>query len=177
MARMQKLYRLPAETTTPRLRLMTKEDVPSAHKLLMNYLKKFHLTVLFTEDEFAHWLLPREGVVKSYVATDEKGTVTDMCSFYHLPSSVMNNPKHTTLKAAYSFYNVATSVDLKDLMRDCLVLAKKGDQDVFNALNLMENDCFLSDLKFGVGDGNLQYYLYNWACPDMKSGDVGIVFL
>lgn len=177
MARMQKLYRLPSETTTPRLRLMTKKDVPSAHALLMTYLKKFKLTVAFTPEEFEHWLLPRDGVVKSYVATDMEGNVTDLCSYYHLPSSVMNNPKHTTLKAAYSFYNVATSVDLKDLMRDCLILARREDQDVFNALNLMENETFLQELKFGAGDGNLQYYLYNWACPDMKNNDVGIVFL
>lgn len=36
---------------------------------------------------------------------------------------------------------------------------------MFNALNLMENKAFLEELKFGIGDGNLQYYLYNWRCP------------
>jgi len=39
--------------------------------------------------------------------------------------------------------------------------------DVFNALDLMENKQFLEALKFGIGDGNLQYYLYNWRCPSM----------
>ncbi|ELV10100.1 Acyl-CoA-binding domain-containing protein 4 [Tupaia chinensis] len=32
---------------------------------------------------------------------------------------------------------------------------------------LMENKTFLEKLKFGIGDGNLQYYLYNWKCPSM----------
>ncbi|RXM29223.1 Glycylpeptide N-tetradecanoyltransferase 2 [Acipenser ruthenus] len=41
------------------------------------------------------------------------------------------------------------------------------DFDVFNALDLMENKTFLEKLKFGIGDGNLQYYLYNWKCPAM----------
>ena len=41
------------------------------------------------------------------------------------------------------------------------------DFDVFNALDLMENKEFLEKLKFGIGDGNLQYYLYNWKCPFM----------
>lgn len=36
--------------------------------------------------------------------------VTDMCSFYHLPSTVIGHAKHRTLNAAYSFYNVATTV-------------------------------------------------------------------
>lgn len=44
--------------------------------------------------------------------------------------------------------------------------------DVFNALDLMENKTFLEKLKFGIGDGNLQYYLYNWRCPGMESEKV-----
>jgi glycylpeptide N-tetradecanoyltransferase len=72
---------------------------------------------------------------------------------------------------------VATSVDLTELMRDSLIMAKKGGSDVFNALNLMDNERFLEELKFGKGDGNLQYYLYNWACPAMESKDIGIVLL
>jgi len=178
MARMQRLFRLPEQTSLSSLRPMTADDVPSAHKLLTRYLQKFNLSVIFSEDEFAHWLLPREGVIQSYVNVDPKtNEVTDFISFYHLPSSIMKNPKHTHLNAAYSFYNVATTVELKDLMKDALILAKRCKQDVFNALNLMENDEFLNELKFGIGDGNLQYYLYNWRCPEMQSKDVGIVFL
>ena len=41
-----------------------------------------------------------------------------MLSFYTLPSTVIGNPKHSSLKAAYSFYNVARTVELKDLMQD-----------------------------------------------------------
>jgi len=44
--------------------------------------------------------------------------------------------------------------------------------DVFNALDLMDNKEFLDKLKFGIGDGNLQYYLYNWKCPDMTPNKV-----
>lgn len=44
--------------------------------------------------------------------------------------------------------------------------------DVFNALDLMDNKDFLEKLKFGVGDGFLQYYLYNWKCPHMETNQV-----
>ena len=47
--------------------------------------------------------------------------------------------------------------------------------DVFNALDLMDNKQFLEKLKFGIGDGNLQYYLYNWKCPQMNPEKVRIV--
>ena len=175
MARMQKLYKLPATTSTPNLRAMTGEDVEGVHTLLATYLKKFSLHVAFTSEEVAHWLLPRAGVIDSFVVTNGEGTITDLCSYYHLPSSILGF--NDTLHAAYSFYNVATSVDLTELMRDSLIMAKKGGSDVFNALNLMENERFLEELKFGKGDGNLQYYLYNWACPAMESKDIGIVLL
>ncbi|EJW82637.1 hypothetical protein WUBG_06452, partial [Wuchereria bancrofti] len=47
--------------------------------------------------------------------------------------------------------------------------------DVFNALDLMDNKEILEDLKFGIGDGNLQYYLYNWKCPDIVPEKIGLV--
>ena len=43
-------------------------------------------------------------------------------------------------------------------MKDALVLAKRTEgMDVFNALQQMENGEMLSELKFGIGDGNLNY--------------------
>ena len=54
-------------------------------------------------------------------------------------------------------------------------LVPQANFDVFNALDLMDNSEFLEKLKFGIGDGNLQYYLYNWRCPTMQPKDVGLV--
>lgn len=58
-------------------------------------------------------------------------------------------------------------------MASCLPVQKGFD--VFNALDLMENKTFLEKLKFGIGDGNLQYYLYNWKCPSMAPEKVSTV--
>jgi len=57
------------------------------------------------------------------------------------------------------------------------VLAKARGVDVFNCLDLMENSGVLEKLKFGQGDGHLQYYLYNWACPSLEPKAVGLVLL
>jgi glycylpeptide N-tetradecanoyltransferase len=81
------------------------------------------------------------------------------------------------LKDAYSFYNVATKTDLTSLMKDALILANRNKFDVFNALDVMENESFMKELKFGIGDGNLQYYLYNWNCPEMKANEMALVLL
>ena len=49
--------------------------------------------------------------------------------------------------------------------------------DVFNALDLMENKAFLEELKFGMGDGHLHYYLYNFKCPELSPDKVGVAVL
>jgi glycylpeptide N-tetradecanoyltransferase len=172
-----RLYQLPAEPQIPGIRQMEKKDVPSACKLLCKYLEKFDLAMQYSEAEFEHWMLPRDEVIEAFVVTDEKGEVTDLCSFYNLPSTIIGNKKHNNLKAAYSFYNVATTVDFTKLMQDGLILAKKRGFDVFNALDIMENKEFLENLKFGIGDGHLQYYLYNWGCQEMPSKKIGLVLL
>lgn len=72
---------------------------------------------------------------------------------------------------------------LHTLIGDALVIANEAKFDVFNALTLMDNVPILQDLKvrvslpiawglpgslsdvcdqFGVGDGHLNFYLYNW---------------
>jgi glycylpeptide N-tetradecanoyltransferase len=178
MARTIKLYKLPAEPQVPGIRPMVPGDVASACKLVVNYLKNFKLYNGFNEEEFGWVFLPRDGVVYSYVVADPTtGEITDFTSFYSLPSSIIGHEKHSTLNAAYSFYNVATTCKLEELMNDTLTLARQRDFDVFNALDIMENGKFLKDLKFGVGDGHLQYYLYNWLCPQMASKDVALVLL
>ena len=50
--------------------------------------------------------------------------------------------------------------------------------DVFNALDIFENDKILKDLKFGIGDGRLRYYLYNWrVAQELKASQIGLVLL
>ncbi|CAL8342586.1 unnamed protein product [Arctogadus glacialis] len=174
MQRTMKLYRLPEAPKTPGMRPMTRKDVAAVHRLLGEYLAQFHLAPVLNEEEVAHFLVPQENIIHTYVVETE-GKVTDFVSFYTLPSTIMNHPVHTSLKAAYSYYNVHTTTSLLDLMSDALILAKTKGFDVFNALDLMENKTFLEKLKFGIGDGNLQYYLYNWKCPSMGSEKVGLV--
>lgn len=172
-----KHYRLPDNSTVP-LEVLTREDIPSAHALLTNYLaSKCRLVHKFSEEELAHMLLTRDNVVNSYCLKNAAGEVTDLISFYHLPSTVIGNPRHTNMGAAYSYYNVATTISWEILFKNALIMARKVGADVFNGLDLMDNlDAFKANL-FGIGDGHLQYYVYNWKCPTIDAGDVGLVLL
>jgi len=94
---------------------------------------------------------------------------------------VVQSTKHKSVRAAYVFYyatTVALSAStlpklkerLNELMNDALILAKKANFDVFNALTLYDNNMFLEQQKFGPGDGQLHYYLYNYLANPIAGG-------
>ncbi|XP_076349549.1 glycylpeptide N-tetradecanoyltransferase 2-like isoform X2 [Tachypleus tridentatus] len=174
MQRTLKLYKLPEKPKIEGFRQLVPKDVHQAHALLNEYLEKFDLCPVFSEEEFCHWFIPRLDIVDSFVV-EKNGKITDFASFYCLPSTVMHHPAYNSLKAAYSFYNVSKTGSICELLHDVLVVAKNSGFDVFNALDLMDNKEFLEKLKFGIGDGNLQYYLYNWRCQPMTPNKIGLV--
>ncbi|XP_068626221.1 glycylpeptide N-tetradecanoyltransferase 2 [Battus philenor] len=175
MQRTLKLFKLPDVPKTFGFRKLESQDCEKVLKLLNDYLKKFDLAPIFSEEDFKHWFVPQNGIIDSFVVEASDGTITDFVSYYTLPSTVVYHPVHKTLKAAYSFYNVSTKTPWIDLMLDALITAKNSGFDVFNALDLMDNKEFLEQLKFGIGDGNLQYYLYNWRCPSITPNKIGLV--
>lgn len=178
MARTIRLYALKPETSVPGLRTMTPADVPVATKLLADYNEQFNLHFDFNEEDLAHWLLPRDGVIYSYVVEDpESHDITDLCSFYALPSSVIRHPTHKTLNAAYSFCNATSKTSLESLIRDAMILARNHGFDVFNALDLAHNNELFDTLRFHIGDGELHYYLYNWKCQPVDRRQNALVLL
>ncbi|CAG2109844.1 unnamed protein product [Medioppia subpectinata] len=174
---------LPQDIKTLGFRKMQSKDVKKVQTLLASYLNRFDLSPVFDFEEMVHWFTPKEDVVDSYVVErpgkeGKKGAteIIGFASFYTLPSSVMHHPTYKSIKAAYAFYTVASGdVSLHDLMQDVLTVAKNAGYDVFNALDLMDNKEFLEKLKFGIGDGNLQYYLFNWKCPPLSSEKIALV--
>uniref|UniRef100_A0A8C8HQP1 Glycylpeptide N-tetradecanoyltransferase n=1 Tax=Oncorhynchus tshawytscha TaxID=74940 RepID=A0A8C8HQP1_ONCTS len=171
MQRTMKLYRLNEAPKTSGLRPMTRKDVPAVHRLLLEYLSQFHLAPVMSPEEVEHWLLPQENIIDTYLVvvstTVKMYTTIDThnithCNTLYTPSKwyTLSRPLHMTI------YNIVHLMSPSELWKWF---------DVFNALDLMENKTFLEKLKFGIGDGNLQYYLYNWKCPSMGSEKVGLV--
>ncbi|XP_061765563.1 glycylpeptide N-tetradecanoyltransferase 2-like isoform X3 [Nerophis ophidion] len=176
LQRALKVNRLPEMTKTPGLRPMNKDDVVRTHALLQANLSKFHLRPSWSLQEAEHWLLPREGVVDTYVVEGNDGALTDVVSFYRVSSKVLNHPVHTGLSAAHLFYVASDGcADLAELIEDTLVLAKFKGLDIFVVLDVMDNRSFLEKLKFSMSGKDLNYYLYNWMCPRMSPDKVGIV--
>ncbi|CAZ85319.1 unnamed protein product [Tuber melanosporum] len=178
-------YALSANPSTKGLREMEVKDLDAVHDLFTRYMERFDLVPKFTVEEIGHWLLNGgskydERIVWAYVV-EEEGKITDFFSFYSLESSVLG--KKETIRAAYLFYYASETafskspdakkelkVRLNALIHDALILAKKFNFDVFNALTLLDNTLFLREQKFGAGDGSLHYYLFNWRTSFINGG-------
>ncbi|CCM00482.1 uncharacterized protein FIBRA_02516 [Fibroporia radiculosa] len=199
------------------LREMEERDIPKVMDLYATYTRRYDMAHAMSREEIKHyftsgggqgprtedsWKIPREGqVVWTYVIENPTThKITDFFSFYSLPSTVMNSSQHDLLKAAYLYY-YATDVAfldrsendgrlkrrLEELIGDCLIVANQAGFDVLNALSMMDNVQFLTDHRFGKGNGMLNFYLYNWRTAPLAGANpidgvpagmgVGIVML
>ena len=117
-------------------------------------------------------------MIDSFVVENpQTNQITDFISYYHLPSSILKHETHKTLRVAYSYYNIAKTHSLEELMKNALILAKQKDFDVFNALDVMDNEKLFKELRFGQGDGHLHYYLFNWRVPEISPGKLSTVLV
>ncbi|KAF8077857.1 N-myristoyl transferase [Lyophyllum atratum] len=191
LARMIRINKVPSVSITPGLREMEEKDVLQVADLFTRYMKRFEMAPVFSVDEVRHQFMSGVGtgavgdggpgrrvgqVTWTYVVEDpQTHKITDFFSFYSLPSTVIHNTKNPVLEAAYLFYYASETafIDgaeesgqlkkrLECVIGDALVVAHEAKFDVFNALTLMDNVSILQDLKFGLGDGILNFYLYNW---------------
>lgn len=197
-------YKLPEHTATNGLRPMKPADVPAVKSLLDRYLERFDLGQELSEDEVRHWLCSdaSKNVVYAHVV-EKDGKITDFISYYLLESQVLQAYTKTNIRAAYMLYYATETAfrnldgnheplksRLNELVHDMVILAKKEGFDVMNALSLLDNPLFLEEQKFGAGDGNLHFYLYNYRTPlitggidennrldPSKMGGVGVVML
>ncbi|KAL8760054.1 MAG: hypothetical protein Q9184_003436 [Pyrenodesmia sp. 2 TL-2023] len=185
-ARQLTKFKLPTSTSVKGLRVMQQKDAAAVQDLLHRYLKRFDMAPELDEDEIQHWMVHDEKttveqVIWTYVVDDPSThKITDFFSFFCLESSVIKNPKHGMVRAAYMYYYATEAAfaenekglkeRLNDLMNDALVLAKKFNFDVFNALTLLDNPLFLEQQKFGPGDGQLHYYIYNYRTQPIAGG-------
>ncbi|KIR96900.1 glycylpeptide N-tetradecanoyltransferase [Cryptococcus deuterogattii 2001/935-1] len=199
IARLVQQYTVPSHPRIPGFREMKKEDVPQVGALLRRYLDRFDVAQAFKDDdEVEHWFLSGQGkevggrrieqVVWAYVVEDPTThRITDLISFYALPSTIMKHPKHNLLNAAYMFYyatDVVFSPSSSSAHSDADVNAGEssvaavgtGGEDaktkkkLETRLNALTADLLVIAKQFGPGDGYLNYYLYNWNCASIDGG-------
>jgi glycylpeptide N-tetradecanoyltransferase len=155
----------------PGFRAATLDDLKQVHALLEKELKQFDIHQNFSEEEVKHYFFTQPEPVHTYVVEDaQEEKMVAFISFYTLPNTILHNSKYDGMKSAYLWYYAAENdAILKNLVKDALVAARDLGHDVFNALEMMRNKTFLNELKFALGDGTLNFYLFNWRCPAVSS--------
>lgn len=180
LSKMIKLLKIKENLCIESLEPMSEDDLDDVLQLLnsdLNKWTKFH--PIFSKEELKHYFIPRDRVVYSYITRDSNtGRIDSFISFYELPSSVLNHPSISTLKVAYLYYYaVPNQHRLITIMRTLLLKAKNSGFDVFNCLDTYRNQEFIKMLQFGIGDGQLRYYLFNWATDPLLPDQIGLCML
>ncbi|ODV88861.1 hypothetical protein CANCADRAFT_57947 [Tortispora caseinolytica NRRL Y-17796] len=188
VAKMEVAYSLPTSIAVEGFRPFAPQDVDQVHQHLNSYLARFDLSIQFSREEIVHFFVPDaedsdDRVVWSYVIENDSN-ITEFVSFYKLPSTVLvKDAPDDEVNASYSFYSFSTAaineseIDrnelqtrLKGLFTAALIESKRKGFDVFNAMSLHDNSLFLEELKFGPGDGFLNYYVFNYRTPKIHGG-------
>ncbi|KAH3674782.1 hypothetical protein WICMUC_002985 [Wickerhamomyces mucosus] len=183
-------YTLRNEGKLKNLRRAELKDFDQVFTLLTKFQSKYELIQDFTRDELKHWLfgdntLSNDKKVVHTFVVEENDRITDFFSFYLLPFTILDNPAHNELGIAYLFYYASDAEfdesdsakaqallkkRLTDLIGEALIIAKSLGVDVFNCVSCQDNNLFLQDLKFGEGDGILNYYLFNYKSRIISGG-------
>ena len=165
----EKLYRITDEKPDASFVPMKPEHLASAHQLFNQYMDRYTIRPQMTLEEFAHEF--NNSVISTFVTLDES-KVTDMISFYQLNSMVLSQPGEE-VKTGYLYYYTAMNHSITWLFRNLLVAVKDREFDVFNILDLMENQELIDTNMFLKGTGKLQYYMYNWKLLPIKPNQLG----
>jgi Myristoyl-CoA:protein N-myristoyltransferase, C-terminal domain len=104
-------------------RKIQETDYPVVTTILNGFLSKYKLRPHFDEAEVRHALRPRPGVVYTYVVAGADGRATDVCSFYGVPTTVLNHDQHTVLHVAYMCDPAPTSSRSPPCVSGCVRVA------------------------------------------------------
>lgn len=67
-------------TKTPGLRPMERRDIRQVTELLQKYLRYFQLAPSMGEEEVAHWFLPQDNIIDTYVVEVSRTSFNNRCS-------------------------------------------------------------------------------------------------
>jgi len=106
LSMMIKMYCVPEKTKYEWVPLIH-EDLQQIMNLIQEYFRRFHIVPIWSIDEIAHYLLPKDEILYTYVRKNSQTMeITDMMSFYELKSIITKNCKYNELRAAWTWYMI-----------------------------------------------------------------------
>lgn len=153
------------------LRPMRPDDVPAACAFLQAQAADAVLCPVLSEAQLAHWLLPRPGIVSTFLRR-EGGAVVELTSTYQRELAVRGRRRR--LKIASSIIHLSTARPLPALLGDALVLARRDAAALLDAALVGRHGAALATLRRPcLGRGHLDYHLFNWPTIPPAPGEIG----
>ena len=155
------------------MRAVGKQDIPGILEQLDNHLSSFSISPRFSAVEAEHWLQTRGDIMHSFVSDSND----DFCfaSFYSLPTQELQT--RNIIRTAYLFYICSSEQNCIPVMKFIINAALDMNFDVINCLDIMDNRRFIDKLEFRIGDGVLNYYLFNWQRGPASPQDIALSML
>jgi len=155
-------------------RLATVDDIDIIYSLLKKDNEKYVLSTSFTKEEIAEKLLPKEGILCSYILTTSGGATVDFLSFYCVLYVHRTYQTSKSIKVAYLYYYTTTTLAPKLLLQTALKLAKENGCDEFRVTAVGDmQEVVVKDEEeqyflFEKDISDLQYYLFNMNYPSLS---------
>eukprot|EP00826_Nyctotherus_ovalis_P056725 TRINITY_DN7718_c0_g1_i7.p1 TRINITY_DN7718_c0_g1~~TRINITY_DN7718_c0_g1_i7.p1 ORF type:complete len:111 (+),score=33.56 TRINITY_DN7718_c0_g1_i7:233-565(+) len=89
-------HKFPKAPEIPGIRTFTEKDISQVAALFQEYMKKFKIHPVFSEETLKQMLTPDEKSRFTYIVEDN-GSITDFISFYLVPYTVPVSYTHLTL--------------------------------------------------------------------------------
>jgi glycylpeptide N-tetradecanoyltransferase len=185
----------PWRTRTAGLRVLRPADLPAAARLLAALHGRARLGRLFgSRDALAHAALPRRGLLASYVVVcPESGRLRALLTLALstaaplepaappprgwrrlLPWPLRRSRPRELRAASVQLFAAEEGVDRAVLLGDVRVLARRLGCHVLTALETFQLGRALRALRFEEGEGELNFYLYNYGlAPSRSEGEAG----
>lgn len=176
MVSAQKRFALP-QLVHNNIHPFCKNDVEGITNLFRESSQKYKFDIDFTAELVEHMFLPRDDVIYSYVIPSVNGPV-GFVSFYIMNWSILNDSSITEVRAAYIYYCVSKTIEMKSLIADLLNKAvNDAKADVINGFSMSGNVDALVSNKFEKGSRDLEYYSYNYAIPNIEDKELRYIFV
>lgn len=177
MDTVKKSHKLPKKFKNEHFMKVEERHLEQMFELFNDYMDKYNLHPIFTQEEFNHLFYDNKYVV-CYVLEDTNKNVLDFISYYNMQSNVLkNNEKYKYIRSANLFYYTSMNEVLFLLIKDLMIAARNNGIDVFNVTDIMENDNILRELGFEEGTGVSNYYLYNWQIRPLKNMQCSLILI
>lgn len=149
----------------PNTRNLEEKDIERCFEIYQEEIKKYKIFDNMDKEDFCYFI--KNKIMKVFVA-EENNEIVSFGSFYILDTMAIKK----NIKISGAYLSIVCGQNYKDMVNDLISASYKEKCDVFNGINIGNNEEVFDSLEFLKGTGELKYYLYNWKIGKINKKDI-----